>query len=136
VGQIYAISHHGRRMIATLRRWFSPAAIGPLPYESEPASTRRTPQTQKNRGIQAATILADPLIAGALATIERRAHEAWANSAATESATRERAYWRLKAAAAFRAELEGLVRDGLVAEDEIETNERLAAANRRTRDAR
>lgn len=117
-------------MIARLRRWLSPGAIGPLPYEPEPTSIRRTPQAQKNRGIQAATILADPLIAGALATIEKRAHEAWANSAATETAARERAYWRLKAAAAFRAELEGLVRDGLVAEDEIETNERQAERRR------
>ena len=133
---MYAISHHRRRVIAMLRRWLSPAAIGPLPYEPAPDQVPRTPQAQKNRGIRAAALLADPPIADALAAIERRAHDAWADSAASETAAREQAYWRLKAATAFRAVLEGLVRDGLVAEAEIEINERLVAANRRTRDAR
>ncbi len=121
-------------MIAKLRRWLSPGV--PLTYEPEPANIRRTPQAQKNRGSHAATILADPLIVEALNTVERRAHEAWANSGAAELQSREQAYWRLKAAAGFRAELEGLIRDGKVAEDEIDSNERLAAANRRTLDAR
>jgi len=113
-------------MIARFWRRLSAGAVGPLPYEPEPARVPRTPQAQKNRGIHAATILADPLIAEALAAIERRAHEAWAGSGAADVSLREQAYWRLRAAAAFRAELEGLVRDGLVATDEIESNERLA----------
>jgi hypothetical protein len=115
-------------VIATLRRWLSPGAR--LPYEPGPDSIPRTPQAQKNRGIHAATILADPLIAEALAAIERRAQEAWSNSAASEHQMREQAYWRLKAAAGFRAELEGIIRDGKVAEDEIDSNERLAERRR------
>jgi len=117
-------------VIAKLWRRLSAGAIGPLPYEPEPANTRRTPQAQKNRGIHAATILADPLITEALAAIERRAHEAWAGSGVADLPLREQAYWRLRAAAAFRAELEGLVRDGLVAADEIDANERLAERRR------
>jgi hypothetical protein len=117
-------------VIAKLWRRRSPGAVGPRPYEPEPANIRRTPQAQKNRGIHAATILADPLIVEALAAMERRAHEAWAGSGTAELSLREQAYWRLRAAAAFRAELEGLVRDGLVAADEIDTNEQLAERRR------
>jgi hypothetical protein len=117
-------------VIVWLWRRLASGAIGPLPFESAPAVVKRTPQAEKNRGIRAATILADPLIVEALAAIERRAHEAWAGSGAADQSLREQVYWRLRAAAAFRAELEGLVRDGLIAEDEIESNKRLADRRR------
>jgi hypothetical protein len=82
------------------------------------------------RGERAQALLHDPLVAEALAALERAAIEEWRATAPHDVETRERAWLMLQLAQRFRAHFENLVASGSLARG------RLAALDRERRFAR
>jgi len=85
----------------------------------------------RERGRRAEAILQDEVLAAALAAIERRLHREWASSPPGAGEAREQIYRDLRALGALRTELEGMIRDGRVAEHELEST--ATARRQRTR---
>jgi hypothetical protein len=82
------------------------------------------------RAERARALLDDPLVAEALAALERAAIEEWRATAARDVETRERAWLMLQLARRFRAHFENLVAAGTLAKG------RLAALDAERRFAR
>ncbi len=76
------------------------------------------------RGNQARAVMDNPIVAEALTSMQRRAHEAWEASSYEDTPGREEAYRMLRAIKTFRSEFEMMIRDGAVAKAmEKPTNE-------------
>jgi hypothetical protein len=82
------------------------------------------------RGDRARMLLDDPLVAEALAALERAAIEEWRATGARDVETRERAWLMLQMTQRFRAHFESLVASGSLVKG------RIAALDRERRFAR
>jgi hypothetical protein len=67
------------------------------------------------RGERARALLEDPLVAEALAALERAAIDEWRATGPEDAETRERAWLMLQLAQRFRAHFESLVSTGTLA---------------------
>jgi hypothetical protein len=71
------------------------------------------------RGERAQAVLADPLVAEALAALERAAIDDWRATAPRNVEARERAWLMLQLAQRFRAHFESLVANGTLAKGRL-----------------
>jgi hypothetical protein len=78
-----------------------------------------SPAEEIRRGERAQALLDDPLLAEALAALERAAIDEWRASGARDVEARERAWLMLELAQRFRAHFESLVASGTLAKGRL-----------------
>lgn len=79
-----------------------------------------TDDDKLRRAQRAAQIMADEMVAGAFAEVERAITAAWQTAPYNDTAGRERLFQQLKASHAFKAVFEEALREGEVAKHRIE----------------